>query len=593
MFFFLLLFQLNVERVSGYSAVSDSLMAVLNAKVAEDSTAVTTCHALIRSLLSEGAPSDTINYYLQKSFRLARQLKNEGALANSYYLNGKFYISIFDFDAAMESFIKADNIYKKENLNREHGLTQLQFGVLLYTQQNYLAAINYFDNAYSVLKAYRDTFNSITCRYLVGLSLIECNKYKEAELILMEMLPEFARIGSVQRAMETRMGLARLYLKTQNYSTAELYADTALKYFQKIEFEGTADQSGKANCEMILGQVALAACNYETARTYLLDGLEHARLSKKFKQCVEIIESIIELNNHTGRYNENISRMEYLLALKDTLARTDHDRSIGTLQTRLRLEKQNSEIEILMREKERDKILRFSLIALAIALLVISIVWYQKNVLRKESNRKLDNLLLNILPETVAEELKLNGFVESHSFSNVTVLFIDIVAFTKLTERLTPSILVKELHTCFSSFDGIIKRHGLEKIKTIGDAYMCAGGVPVSNDSHALDAIHAAQDILAFMVEYNADKTSDYSVQLRIGIHTGPVVAGIVGINKFAYDIWGDTVNIAARIEQMGEPGKINISESTYHLVKDKFNCISRGKINAKYKGEINMYFVA
>jgi class 3 adenylate cyclase len=208
--------------------------------------------------------------------------------------------------------------------------------------------------------------------------------------------------------------------------------------------------------------------------------------------------------------------------------------------------------------------------------------------------QKSDDLLLNILPEEVANELKEKGSADAKQFDMVTVMFTDFKGFTKISERLSPSQLVEEIHICFKAFDAIIAKHNIEKIKTIGDAYMCAGGLPVSNETHAVDVVNAAIEIRQFMQEHLEKKklASQEVFEIRIGIHTGPVVAGIVGIRKFAYDIWGDTVNVASRLESSGEAGKINISGSTYEYVKDQFACTHRGKIEAKNKGQIDMYFV-
>jgi class 3 adenylate cyclase len=205
-----------------------------------------------------------------------------------------------------------------------------------------------------------------------------------------------------------------------------------------------------------------------------------------------------------------------------------------------------------------------------------------------------ENLLLNILPKEVAEELKANGNAQTKSYASVTVMFTDFKDFTKISETLSPTELVEEIDLVFRKFDHIVSRYPIEKIKTIGDAYMCAGGLPVANDTHPFDLVNAALDIQAFMRAHIEDRrrAGKQPFELRIGIHTGPVVAGVVGEKKFAYDIWGDTVNLASRMESSGEAGKVNISGSTYAIVKNAFHCTHRGKVPAKNKGEVDMYFV-
>jgi class 3 adenylate cyclase len=205
--------------------------------------------------------------------------------------------------------------------------------------------------------------------------------------------------------------------------------------------------------------------------------------------------------------------------------------------------------------------------------------------------KKSDDLLLNILPETIAEELKLTGATAAKHFDNVTVLFTDFVGFSTANERMTPQELVNELHACFEAFDGIMGEYNIEKIKTVGDAYLAVCGLPHPAVNHAENVIRAALQIREFMAKRYATLGSK-TFQIRIGVHSGSLVAGIVGVKKFAYDIWGDTVNTAARLEQNSEPGRINISAATYELVKDQFNCDYRGEIAAKNKGMLKMYFV-
>jgi len=207
-----------------------------------------------------------------------------------------------------------------------------------------------------------------------------------------------------------------------------------------------------------------------------------------------------------------------------------------------------------------------------------------------QEKKKAEDLLLNILPEQVADELKDKGMVHAQQYDNVTVIITDFVSFTTVAERFSAKQLVGELHACFKAFDGMLDKYNIEKIKTVGDAYLAVAGLPVSNPMHAANAVSVAIMMRDFML-YRKTQLGDATFDMRIGVHTGSVVAGIVGMKKFAYDIWGDTVNLAARMEQNCDPGKINISQSTYDLVKDKFHCEYRGEIVAKNKGKLKMYF--
>ncbi|PZX58064.1 adenylate/guanylate cyclase domain-containing protein [Algoriphagus chordae] len=211
-----------------------------------------------------------------------------------------------------------------------------------------------------------------------------------------------------------------------------------------------------------------------------------------------------------------------------------------------------------------------------------------------EEKEKADNLLLNILPPEIAIELKNHGSSKARQFNNVSVMFTDIVNFSGLCEKLSAEELVAELNYFYCEFDRIVEKFGVEKIKTVGDSYMCAGGLNLQKEFDAANIILAAFEINNFIQAQQQSKIAEGKpvISMRIGIHTGPVIAGIVGLKKFAYDIWGDTVNIASRMETAGEASKINISGYTYELIKDKFACSSRGKIEVKNKGLVEMYFV-
>jgi class 3 adenylate cyclase len=213
----------------------------------------------------------------------------------------------------------------------------------------------------------------------------------------------------------------------------------------------------------------------------------------------------------------------------------------------------------------------------------------EQNTALKGEKKKADDLLRNILPQEVAEELKEHGSSVARLYENVTVLFTDFANFTQMSEELSPEALVAEIDQCFKAFDGIMEQYGLEKIKTVGDAYIAVAGLPVGNNRHAQVVTEAALAIRDFMDERKKDHPGAFGI--RLGVHSGPVVAGIVGLKKFAYDIWGDTVNTAARMEQHGEVGKVNVSNTTYELLRHEFSFTYRGELEAKHKGKMGMYF--
>lgn len=229
-------------------------------------------------------------------------------------------------------------------------------------------------------------------------------------------------------------------------------------------------------------------------------------------------------------------------------------------------------------------------------ILVVAIgLWYLLGRTRKEKARS-EEILHNVLPEEIARELREKGTAASREIDQVSILFTDFKGFTALSEQLSKQELMTELDTCFNAFDAIIGAHGVEKIKTIGDSYMCAAGLKGDPVEAARNMVMCGLEMQAFMHTHKAQRDAEGkpTFEMRLGIHTGPVVAGIVGVKKFQYDIWGDTVNTASRMESSGEAGRVNISEATYRLVKDEQGLAftPRGRVQAKGKGELEMWFV-
>ena len=284
--------------------------------------------------------------------------------------------------------------------------------------------------------------------------------------------------------------------------------------------------------------------------------------------------------------------------IKDALLLEKNDLILTEQASKLELQKSQIELHTSQRNLILALIAIIGLIAIGAIVRYLETkkhnkILHSKNEIIEGERKKSEQLLLNILPAVVANELKMNGVAVAKRYEYATVFFSDFKNFSQIAKSLSPEKLVSQLDFHFKAFDKIIEKYSIEKIKTIGDAYMCVSGLPEKNPNSAVDIINAALEIQAYLNELKKEKPKKGQpyFEARIGIHTGPLVAGVVGSKKFAYDVWGDTVNIAARLESKGEVGKVNISHSTYKLVRGKYNCIPRGKIPIKNRGEIEMYF--
>lgn len=358
-------------------------------------------------------------------------------------------------------------------------------------------------------------------------------------------------------------------------------------------------------CHLELAELKDNVIQYKEALKHYQDfaDLYKNKTDKKQKVLATSVDSLE--NSVQGLEDELVVGTQELLQKKDEVDSLTRAQLISELDIR-DLELKNSQAEMLAAKDENRKNILI-LIGIAFALLAVimargyllkrrtTITLRQKNYLIVKEKQKSDDLLLNILPEAVANELKEFGRTTSARFEQATVMFTDFKGFTKFSEDHSPEELVKMVDFYFSAFDAIVAKHRVEKIKTIGDAYLCVSGVPESSPNDVNNCIEAALEIAAF-VSNSVRKKKDAGLpflEIRIGIHAGPLVAGVVGSMKFAYDVWGDTVNIAARMEQASEVGEINVSETVYDAVKTAYEFHYRGEIEAKNKGKLKMYFLA
>jgi class 3 adenylate cyclase len=328
----------------------------------------------------------------------------------------------------------------------------------------------------------------------------------------------------------------------------------------------------------------------------LLIAEKSLRLAEKHEMKKESATACLKLSELFERSGNSVLALHYLKAhntYRDKLNIEENSRRMVNEQTRFELSDARHQMEKKDKEaKDREQLLIIVMVALGLAILVLGLLIFLYRAIVREK-KKSESLLLNILPAAAAQELKQNGRVEAVKFEQVTVLFTDFVDFSKLAEQVEPELLVKSIDAYFKKFDEITSRHKLEKIKTIGDSYMCASGLPTPNPAHAWNAVQAAREMMEFVKSKRDVKDGYCHFDIRIGIHTGPVVAGIVGLKKWQYDIWGDTVNLASRMESMSKPGRINISETTWNEVKEEIVCEYRGELEVKNRGFIKMYFLS
>lgn len=348
----------------------------------------------------------------------------------------------------------------------------------------------------------------------------------------------------------------------------------------------------------------------ETALKYIDSARAYAKKSGDLSSETDALNSLARIHEYKGDFKNAYQTLIESRVLGDSLLNKEKIRAVADVREKYETEKKAKENILLKNlqlqmELDRASVVRTRNLILFIGLAILGaslalwgrlrIVARSRKAIRKEKDIN-EKLLLNILPAEVAVELKEKGQADARLFDEVSVLFTDFKGFTQLSEKVSAKELVKNLNDCFVAFDKICEKYHIEKIKTIGDAYMAAGGLPTPAPDHAERVVNAALEMAAFVEETKNKKieAGELFFEIRIGVHSGPVVAGIVGIKKFQYDIWGDTVNTASRMESSGAIGQVNISNDTYELIKNisTYQFESRGKISAKGKGELEMWFV-
>jgi class 3 adenylate cyclase len=516
--------------------------------------------------------------------------------------------------AELERQLKsAKNSRQKMLLNYELGKA--------YLRSNTDKSIKYSKTAYD-LALNKDKNVAAEAAYQVARGYNRDNNYRSEETWLNSSFSLAKQVDNADLIIKSVDQLSRLVIRkdrSNGHRKAYDYVQKAFDYFSKkggksitdfqsrfetqkakLEADRRKLERERSDLEKEIKRLTSERNNLKTDNTVLTK--KQRVLEKEKEQVEKQIEEKDEAIEEVAREKEEVKRE--LKTQEKALSKLEMEKKLVDIEN----SKHEMELKLAAQEKEQNQYLFFGLAGVSILLILLAITNYFRFLAKKRSNAKLesqnriieeerqrsDELLLNILPASIAQELKETGKATAQKFNDTTVLFADFKNFTKIAERLTPETLVKEIDDTFRAFDFIISQYDdLEKIKTIGDAYMVAGGLS-SRKTVPYNMVKAAMEMQEYLEEVKLEKSKlglPY-FEARIGMHTGSVVAGVVGNKKFAYDIWGDTVNIASRMEANCEVGRVNMSGVTASLVKYKFDCEYRGKVDVKNKGMMDMYYL-
>ena len=534
--------------------------------------------------------------FAEELIQLSEKNRNYTFLSRGYYQKGNAQKLLGNLEDALKSFFKSAEIARKENRTSLEGTIYSSIADIYSISDDYKNTIHYYKKAIASLREKNDEKIVLASTILnAGDAFLKFKEYDSAMVYFRESGKIFEQENYPTGKAYNLGNIGMVYANTGKKDLAEQNINEAISILEASE-----DYYPISVYLISMADIYLEKGDWQTAIDYSKKSLELANKYGLKEQIRDANKKIAELYEQA---NDSLASYRYFknyISYRDDLVNLENVQQMGNLRTDFEVSQKQIEVDLL---DQRRKNQRNIAIATAIGMILIGIMaiglFRRNNFIRKtkkiieEERDRSDSLLLNILPEETAAELKQNGSVKAKKYDSVTVLFTDFKGFTNYSEKLSPEALVETVSFYFSKFDDIVEKYGLEKIKTIGDSYMCAGGMHCKTDDHAKRMILAAIDIIAFVDETKRDiSANDLTFDIRIGINTGPVVAGVVGTKKFAYDIWGDTVNVASRMESMSEPGKINITENTYKIVKDNFECNYRGEIDVKNRSSLRMYFV-
>ncbi|WP_281543272.1 adenylate/guanylate cyclase domain-containing protein [Maribacter aestuarii] len=519
--------------------------------------------------------------FAEELISLSVKSGNNAYLAQGYLQKGNASQSIGYLDEAITAYFKSAEVARIDGNRTLEGAAYGAIADVYTISDNHVNAMTYYKKAISILSKAKDTIPWATFLLNAGDALLTNKNYDSALTYFKESGALFEQVDYATGKAYNLGNIGMVYANTGKKDLAESNINEAIRILEESQ-----DYYPISVYLMAMADIYVEKKEHETAITYTKRSLNLAKQYGLKEQLADANEKLASLYESVGDMPLSYKHYKDHITYRDSLLNLETVQQLADQRTNFEVSQKQIEVDLLETQK------RNQLIILGfIGLLLLASLWFYWAISKEK--KKSEKLLLNILPEDTAKELKVNGKVKAKQYDAVTVLFTDFKGFTSYSEKLSPEALVETVDHYFSKFDAIMEKYGLEKIKTIGDAYMCVGGLHGDTQDHPDRMVKAAFEIADFVETTKKDiATSELSFDIRIGINTGPVVAGVVGTKKFAYDIWGDAVNVASRMESMSEPGKINISENTYQLVKDKYACEYRGEIPVKNRGNMKMYFV-
>jgi adenylate cyclase len=515
----------------------------------------------------------------------AQAADSTGFLCVGYAQNGNALRLKGDLTKALENYFKAAKIARK---GRQAGEIYISIADIYSIIGNHVNAVDYYQKSITILREEKDSVNIASALYNLGDEYLKIDELDSALLYTREAQRIFKKLNSQIGEAYSLGNIGIVYSKLNDGKRGEDNLNKAISLLQQMN-------QYHAICEFLISMsdIYFKKGDQQTAMNYAKRSLQLAEQYGLKEQISDADQKLSALYEKTGDHNNALQYYKNYIVYRDSVNNIQSVQKIADLRTNFEVSRKQVEVDLLNQQKRNQRIMVISLfIILGLAFIILgTLYWYYRTISREK--KRSESLLLNILPAETAKELKQNGKVGAVKFDEVTVLFTDFVAFSKLAEHIEPVQLVKSIDFYFKGFDEITTKYGLEKIKTIGDSYMCACGLPTANPTHATNVIKAAKEMINLVSGALTALDGLSHFEVRIGVHTGPIVAGIVGIKKWQYDIWGDTVNIASRMESKSEPGRVNLSETTYNQIKDQFPCEYRGEIEVKNRGMLKMYFLS